>query len=67
MAYSITKKQLAGQPVLQVTRRVTRPEIAKAIGEALALVMAYAQRNGIAVVGAPFARYPEMGPAQLTL
>ena len=67
MAYSITKKQLAAQPVLQVTRRVTRPEIAKAIGEALPLVMAYAQRNGIAVVGPPFARYPEMGPAQLTL
>ena len=67
MAYSIATKQLSSQPVLVARRRVQRPEIAQAIGEALARVFAYAQKNGIAVAGPPFVRYPEMGPGLMTL
>jgi AraC family transcriptional regulator len=67
MAYSIAIKHLPPQPVLVIRQRVKQSEIAKAIGEALPRVFAYAQRNGIAIAGPPFARYPEMGPGVITL
>ena len=67
MAYSIATKQLLPQPVLVARRRVQPSGIAQAIGEALPLVFAYAQQNGIPVAGPPFARYPEMGPGLMTL
>jgi AraC family transcriptional regulator len=67
LTYSITKKQLSPQPVLVARRQVKQSEIAQAIGEALPLVFACAGRNGIEVTGAPFARYPGMGPGLMTL
>jgi AraC family transcriptional regulator len=67
MAYSIATKQISPQPVLVVRRRVEQSEIAKAIGEALPRVFAYAHQNGIPIAGPPFARYPEMGPGLMTL
>ena len=67
MPYSITTKQLSPQPVLVARRRVPRAGIAQAIGEALPLVFAYAQQNGIPIAGPPFARYPDMGPGLMTL
>lgn len=67
MAYTITKRQLSAQPVLAVRRRVVPSDIGKTIGEVLPQVFAHAQRNGIAIAGAPFARYPEMGPGLMTL
>ncbi|PWU11072.1 MAG: AraC family transcriptional regulator [Terriglobia bacterium] len=67
MPYSIAKKQLSPQPVLVARRQVQQSEIAKAIGEALPLVFSYAHRNGIAIAGPPFARYPGMGPGLMTL
>jgi len=67
MAYSIATRQLSPLPVLVATRRVKPSEIARAIGEALPLVFAYAQQNGIPVAGPPFARYPEMGSGLMTL
>ena len=67
MAYSITKKELAPQPVLIVRRRVKRSEIAATIGEALPHIFLYAQQNGIALEGLPFTRYVEMGPGMVTM
>jgi AraC family transcriptional regulator len=67
MAYSITKKELAPQPVLIVRRRVKRSEIAATIGEALPHIFIYAQQNGIALAGLPFTRYVEMGPGLVTM
>ena len=67
MAYSITKKELAPQPVLIVRRRVKRSEIAATIGEALPHIFIYAQQNGIALAGLPFTRYVEMGPGLITM
>jgi AraC family transcriptional regulator len=67
MAYSITKKELAPQPVLIVRRRVKRSEIAAAIGEALPGIFVYAQQHGIALAGLPFTRYVEMGPGLITM
>lgn len=67
MAYSVTKKELAPQPVLVARRRVKRSEIAATIGAALPQVFAFAQQQGIALTGLPFTRYPEMGPGLITM
>jgi AraC family transcriptional regulator len=67
MAYSITKKELAPQPVLVVRRRVKRSEIAAAIGEVLPHIFVHAQKHGIALAGLPFTRYLEMGPGLITM
>jgi len=67
MAYSISKKELAPQPVLIVRRRVKRSEIAATIGEVLPHIFIYAQQNGIALAGLPFTRYVEMGPGLITM
>jgi AraC family transcriptional regulator len=65
--YSFAKIQLSPQPVLVLRRRVKQSEIAPAIAEALPLVFVCAGRNGLEVTGAPFARYPDMGPGLMTL
>jgi AraC family transcriptional regulator len=67
MTYSITRKDIASQPVLVVRRRVKRSDIAATIGEALPHVFAYAQQHGIALAGLPFTRYLEMGPGLITM
>jgi AraC family transcriptional regulator len=67
MSYSITKQELAPQPVLIVRRRVKRSEIAATIAEALPHIFIYAQQNGIALAGLPFTRYVEMGPGLVTM
>lgn len=67
MAYSITTKEIAAQPVLLVRRRVKRSEIAKMIGESLPLVFLHAQKTGAALAGLPFARYLDWGPGMTTM
>lgn len=67
MTYSITTKEIAGQPVLVVRRRVKRSEIAKMIGESLPLVFLHAQKIGAALTGLPIARYLDWGPGMTTL
>lgn len=67
LTYSITRKELAPQPVLVVRRRVKRSEIASTIGEALSHVFLYAQQKGIALAGLPFTRYTDVGPGMLTM
>ena len=67
MEYAITKTEVAPQPVLIRSFRVNRTEISKAIGEGLESVFGYAQRHGLALTGRPFARYPDVGPGQLTI
>lgn len=60
MAYSVTKKMLAPQPALAVRRTIKPDGIAKALSEMFPQVAAYAQQNGIAMAGAPYARYLSM-------
>ena len=67
MTYSITRQELAPQPVLIVRRRVKRSEIAATIAETLPHIFVYAQQNGIALAGLPFTRYVEMGPGMVTM
>jgi len=67
MTYSVTRKELAPQPVLVVRRRVKRSEIPATIAASLPLVFAFAERHGIALAGLPFTRYIEMGPGLITM
>lgn len=67
MAYSITKKEIAPQPVLMVRRRVKPSEVAAVLAEVLGHVFLYAQRNGIALAGQPLTRYLEWGPGLWTI
>ena len=67
MAYTITKTQLAPQAVLVVRRRIKRSDIAATIAEVLPSIFVYAQQQGIALTGLPFARYSEVGPGLLTI
>lgn len=67
MEYSITKRIAEPQAVLVRRYRVSPAEISKAIGEGLASVFAYAQQNGVALTGRPFARYPDMSQGLMTI
>jgi AraC family transcriptional regulator len=67
VAYTISKKEVAPQPVLVIQRRVKQPEISAALGEILGNVFQQALQNGFALAGAPFARYLEWGPGLVTM
>ncbi|MDP9795392.1 AraC family transcriptional regulator [Catenuloplanes nepalensis] len=62
--------ELRDQPAfhaLVMRRRVTRDEIAATLAATLPTVFDYAQRNGLAITGPPFARYPEVGMGSLVI
>jgi AraC family transcriptional regulator len=67
MEYSISRRELAAQPVLVVRRRVRRTEIAATIGAVLPKVFLDAQRRGIAIAGYPITRYLETSMGFVTL
>jgi AraC-like DNA-binding protein/effector-binding domain-containing protein len=67
MPYSITRKEIAPQPVLVVERRVKPSEIAATLAEVLGLVFQHGQRAGVAFAGQPFTRYMDWGPGMLTI
>jgi len=67
MAYSVTKKDIAPQPVLLVRRRVKPSEVAAVLGDVLGHVFLHAQRNGVAITGQPLTRYLEWGPGLWTI
>ncbi len=67
MTYSITKKEIAAQPVLMVRRRVKPSEVAATLAEVLGRVFTHAQQNGIALAGQPLTRYLEWGPGLWTI
>lgn len=67
MTYTVTKVELAPQPVLLVRCRVKRSEIASTIAVALHKVFAYSQEHGIALAGLPLTRYPEIGHGMVTM
>jgi AraC family transcriptional regulator len=63
----ISVRDLPAFHALVMRRRVTRDEIASALAECLPAVFGYAQRNGLAITGPPFARYPEVGMGSLVI
>lgn len=67
MTYTITTKELQPQPVLVTRRRMKQSEIGALLGEMFGRVFQFAQQNGLALAGPPFARYLEMGPGLMTV
>jgi AraC family transcriptional regulator len=67
VTYSIGKRKLEPQAVLVLRRTIKPSEIARALTEMFPQVFQEAQRSGVSVVGAPFARYLEMGRDQWTI
>jgi AraC-like DNA-binding protein/effector-binding domain-containing protein len=67
MEYTISKQELAPQPLLAVRRRVPRTAIAATIGAELPKVFLYAQQRGIAIAGYPVTRYLETSMGFVTL
>ncbi|GIE99968.1 AraC family transcriptional regulator [Paractinoplanes rishiriensis] len=63
----ISVRELPAFHALVMRRRVTRDEIAAALGECLPAVFGYAQEHGLAIAGPPFARYPEVGMGSLVI
>lgn len=61
----ISRKEVTEQPILFVRSRITRSEIARAIGEGLGAAFGLAQRKGCAIAGPPWESYltdPEATP-----
>jgi AraC family transcriptional regulator len=67
MTYSVTRRDLAPQPVLLVRRTVKRSEIASTIADVLPKIFQYALQNGMALRGHPLTRYVEVGPGLVTI
>jgi AraC family transcriptional regulator len=67
MDYTVSRKELATQPVLVVRRRVRRAEIAATVAAELPKVFLHAQRRGIAIAGYPITRYLETSVGLVTL
>jgi AraC family transcriptional regulator len=65
--YSITKREILPQPVLIMRHRIKRSEIAPTIAQTLHAIFLYSQKNGIALGGPPFARYPESSIGFVTI
>lgn len=66
-AHSIATVDLSPQPILVMRRQIKPSEIAQALGEMFQHVAVYAHRNGIAIAGAPLARYLECLREQWTI
>ena len=67
MDYTVSRKELAMQPVLVVRRRVRRTEIAATVAAELPKVFLHAQQRGIAIAGYPITRYLETSVGLVTL
>jgi AraC family transcriptional regulator len=67
MEYTVSRKELAMQPVLVVRRRVRRADIAATIAAELPKVFLHAQQRGIAIGGYPITRYLETSVGLVTL
>jgi AraC family transcriptional regulator len=67
MEYSITKREIAPQPVLAVRRRVKPDAMAAALAEIFGEIFVFAQSTGTALAGQPLTRFIEWGPGLITI
>ena len=67
MSVTVTEKQLEPRNALVIRRKTSAAEIAKALGECLPAVFAFAQKHGIAFASPPLTRYVEMGRGLWTI
>jgi AraC family transcriptional regulator len=64
---SISRKDLAAQPILLIRRRITRAELPPMLGECFGKLYAHGQKAGLPIAGWPLARYVSMGPGLWTV
>ena len=64
---SITRVERAAQPILYIRRRIARSELQGMLAECFGALFAHCQRAGLAIAGAPVARYVSMGPGLWTV
>jgi AraC family transcriptional regulator len=67
MSYDITQQSIAETTVLFKRTRIEHAKIAEALGQILPAVYGHALANGITMVGPPFCRYVQWGPAMATI
>jgi len=63
----VVVKDLPAVHAIVMRRRIAREDVAKALGECLPKLFAYATREGLAMSGPPFARYPHIGLGSLVI
>lgn len=64
---SITRVERAAQPILYIRRRISRSELQGMLAECFGTLFSHCQQAGLAIAGAPVARYMSMGPGQWTV
>lgn len=64
---SIERRELNAQPILFIRRQVAQSEIANTLGQCLGMVFGHCQKEGHALAGQPFTRYPSAGPGLVTI
>ncbi|MBX5461842.1 MAG: GyrI-like domain-containing protein [Steroidobacteraceae bacterium] len=58
---SITREERAAQPVLLIRRKVARADLQGMLAEAFGKLFAHGHKAGLAIAGAPLARYVSTG------
>ncbi|MEE2778083.1 MAG: hypothetical protein VYE73_15125 [Acidobacteriota bacterium] len=66
-SYSFTTEDIVEMTVLCQSGRVTYAEVGDILGKMLPAVFGYAMANGIAIAGAPMARYSDMDAEGFTV
>jgi AraC family transcriptional regulator len=64
---SIDRVERAEQPILYIRRQVARSELPGMLAECFGTLFAHCQQAGLAIAGAPVARYVAMDAGQLTV
>ena len=64
---SITRVERPAQPLLYIRRRISRSELQGMLAECFGTLFAHGQRAGLAIAGAPLARYVSAGPGLWTV
>lgn len=67
MSISVQTQTRDPQPILYMRRRVAPSEVQATLAECLPAVFLHCQKQGIAMAGPPFTRYPELGRHLITL
>lgn len=67
MLVSISRQERPAQPILFIQRRVSRGELQPMLAECFGTLFGHAMKAGLAVAGAPLARYLHTGPGLWTV
>lgn len=63
----ISRQDRSEQPLLLIERRIARSELQAMLGECFGALFGHGMRAGLAIAGAPLARYINMGPGLWTV